>query len=65
MKKIITNEQKKEIEKLMLSDHADAICAYATEQFSKGATEGVLAVGLGVLLTYGACVVLNYLQTGN
>lgn len=62
MKKIITDEQKKEIGKLMLSDHADAICAYATERFSKGVAKGILVAGLSLLVSYGINAVLDYLQ---
>ena len=49
MTKLITEEQKHEIEKLA-EDHSDALIAYGADLYRKGIYKGAIIVSIGVLI---------------
>lgn len=49
MKKLITEEQQREIVQLA-ADHADALVAYGADMYRDGLIKGATAVGVGALI---------------
>lgn len=49
MTKLITEEQKHEIEKVA-EDHSDALIAYGADLYRKGIYKGAIIVSVGVLI---------------
>lgn len=63
MKKLITKEQKLEIGNLVQAGHKDAILAFGSERQNNGYNYGLLAAGIGCLVTAGVCFAYDWLRT--